>query len=305
MQSPRTLNRLAYYAAVVEAGSFTAAAKQLGVTKAVVSEHISRLESEAGATLLVRTTRRVVPTDAGQAFYTRCSAILRQCEDAFEELEHSASAPKGHIRVTAPYGYGAAVVAPVAAAFVRNHPDCSVTLLVSDMFVDLIAEQIDLAVRVGWLEDSSLQTRSMGKFRELLVCGADFAGTAARLEDPSGLEAQPWVVKAGHRASLQHRFQRESDGELRDIRVHSAIMIDAAPAIVQAVVAGGGFAVLHDFLVAEDLAAGRLHHVLPNWNLRTGGIHAVLPPARFRPAKVKAFIELLIEAEKMRTRSTG
>lgn len=305
MRPPRTLNRLAYYVAVVETGSFTAAAKQLGVTKAVVSEHISRLEREAGATLLVRTTRRVVPTDAGLAFYARCSAILRQCEDAFEELEYSALAPKGHIRVTAPYDYGAAVVAPAAAAFTRKHPDCSVTLLVSDKVLDLIVEQIDLSVRVGWLGDSSLQTRSMGTFRELLVCGLDFARIAARIKDPTALEAQPWVVNAAHRAPLQHRFQRESDGERCDIRVRSAIMIDAAPAVLQAVVAGGGFAILPDFLVAEDLAAGRLRHVLPNWNLRTGGIHAVLPPARFRPAKVKAFIETLIQAEKARSKSTG
>jgi DNA-binding transcriptional LysR family regulator len=309
MRSPvrqlRSLNRLVYYAAVVETGSFTAAAKQLGVTKAVVSEHVARLESESSATLLVRTTRRVAPTDAGRAFYTRCTAILRDCEDAFEELEHTASTPKGHIRVTAPYDYGEAIVAPVAAAFTRHHPGCSVTLLVSDKILDLVSEQIDISVRVGWLDDSSLQARSLGSFRELLVCGSEFARTSRRFDDPAALEGLPWVVNATHNDPLQHRFRRERDGERREVRIRSAIMIDAAPAVLQAVVAGGGFAVLPDYLVVGHIAAGRLHHVLPEWALRTGGIHAVLPPARFRPAKVKAFIELLIQAERARARERG
>jgi DNA-binding transcriptional LysR family regulator len=297
----RNLNRLVYYVAVVETGSFTAAAKHLGVTKAVVSEHVARLESEAGATLLTRTTRRVGPTDAGRAFYARCTAVLRDCEDAFEELGHTASTPKGHIRVTAPYDYGEAVVAPVATAFTRKHPDCSVTLLVSDKVLDLVSEQIDLSVRVGWLNDSSLQARSLGSFRELLVCGSDFVRASRRFEDPAALESLPWVVNATHNDPLQHRFRRERDGERREVRIRSAIRIDAAPAVLQAVAAGGGFAVLPDFLVVGHIAAGRLHHVLPEWALRTGGIHAVLPPARFRPAKVKAFVELLVQAERARS----
>lgn len=297
MRAPRTLNRLVHYVAVVEAGSFTAAARQLGVTKAVVSEQIARLEQETGATLLSRTTRRVVPTDAGRAFHAHCAAILRQCEDAFEELEQTASLPKGLLRIAAPYDYGATVVAPAVAAFVRRYPDCNVALSLSDRTLDLVSEQIDLAVRVGWLQDSSLQTRTIGRFRELLVCGAGFATAVVRLADPKELEALPWVAHAAHRDPLQHSFVRD-DGERRDVRIRSAIMIDAAPAVHQAVAAGGGLAVLPDFLVAADIAAGRLLPVLPDWRLRTGGIHAVFPPARFRPAKVRAFVEVLLEVER-------
>lgn len=296
MRPIRPLNRLVYFAAVVEAGSFTAAARQLGVTKAVVSAQIARLEQETGATLLVRTTRRVHPTEAGRSFHARSAAILRDCEDAFEELEHATTAPKGHIRVTAPYDYGTMVVAPAAAAFSRNFPDCSVTLIVSDRVLDLLSEQIDLAVRVGWLEDSGLQTRKLGSFREMLVCGPALAETVSDIADPHQLEAQPWIINATHRDGLQRRFWRERDGECRDIRLRSTLMVDAAPAIRQAVIAGGGLAILPDFLVADDVAAGRLRHILPEWQLRDGGIHAVLPPARFRPARVRAFVETLARA---------
>lgn len=299
MRAPRTLNRLVHYVAVVEAGSFTAAARQLGVTKAVVSEQVARLEKEAGATLLSRTTRRVVPTDAGRVFHAQCAAILRQCEDAFEELEQTAASPQGLLRIAAPYDYGATVVAPAVAAFVRRYPDCNVALSLSDRTSDLISEQIDLAVRVGWLQDSSLQTRAIGSFRELLVCGMGFAKAVARLADPKELEALPWIAHAAHRDPLQRSFLRD-DGERRDIRIRSAIMIDAAPAVHQAAMAGGGLAVLPDFLVAADIAAGRLLPVLPDWRLRTGGIHAVFPPARFRPAKVRAFVEVLLDIERQR-----
>ncbi|WP_246527068.1 LysR family transcriptional regulator [Plastoroseomonas hellenica] len=304
MRAPRTLSRLVYYAAVVESGSFTAAARQLGVTKAVVSEQVARLEQEAGATLLSRTTRRVVPTDAGRAFHAHCAAILRQCEDAFEELEQTASSPQGLLRIAAPNDYGAAVVAPAVAAFARRYPDCSVALSIGDRTLDLVAEQIDLAVRVGWLQDSSLQTRTIGTFRELLVCGAGFAAAIAGLQDPGALEALPWVAHATHRDTLQRSFLGADDAR-RDIRIRSAIMIDAAPAVHQAVAAGAGLAVLPDFLVAADIASGRLVHVLPGWRLRTGGIHAVFPPARYRPAKVRAFVEVLLEVEKRRQAVAG
>src|SRR3954463_7030341 len=112
MPQPPNLNRLAYFAAVVETGSFTAAAARLGITKAVVSQQVARLEEELGTTLLVRTTRRVEPTEAGRAFHARCVVILRESEEAFVEITRAAGSPTGTLRITAPFDYGAAVVVP-------------------------------------------------------------------------------------------------------------------------------------------------------------------------------------------------
>src|SRR5438105_9588875 len=134
-QSPRSLGnlrRLAYFVSVVETGSFTAAAERLGITKAVVSQQVARLESEFRTSLLVRSTRRVQPTEAGQAFYLRCAMILREAEDAFDELTDSTSEPSGMLRLTAPLDYGVGIVVPAIASFIRRYPACKVDAVLSD-----------------------------------------------------------------------------------------------------------------------------------------------------------------------------
>lgn len=169
MSRAHNLNRLAYFAAVVETGSFTKAAERLGVTKAVVSSQVTQLESELQATLLVRNTRRVSATEAGQVFYARCATILGEAEEAFGEISDLAERPVGILRMTAPNDYGTAIVAPVAADFRRQYPGCRVELRLTDDHSDLMAGDLDLAIRVGWLRDSGLMARKMGIFKQVLV----------------------------------------------------------------------------------------------------------------------------------------
>ena len=156
MNDGLNLNRLGYFAAVVENGSFTRAAERLGIGKTVVSQHVARLERELGVSLLLRTTRRVQPTEAGRQLYARCKTILTEADTALAELSEVNAEPRGLLRITAPSDFGAFVVAPLATAFCDVHPKVSIDLVLSDQKLDLIARDIDLAVRVGWLEDSSL-----------------------------------------------------------------------------------------------------------------------------------------------------
>jgi DNA-binding transcriptional LysR family regulator len=290
---PINLNRLAYFAAVADAGSFTRAAERLGVTKAVVSQQVARLEAELKTSLLSRTTRRVEPTEAGRLLHARCVMILREAEDAFGEIARSNAEPIGMLRITAPSDYGAATIAPLAAAFARRYPACSVDLLLSDARLDLVANQIDLSVRVGWLDDSSLQARRIGSFRQLLVAAPEIA---ARLtaEEPEELAAWPFIANGALKEPLVWRFAR-GDFESRMVRMRQALAINATPAVLAAALVGGGLAVLPDFQVAEHLASGRLMHILPAWTLPAGGIHVVYPTARFRPPKVSAFVAMLVE----------
>ena len=163
------LNRLTYFVAVVDTGSFTKASERLGITKSVVSQQVAQLEEELRTTLLIRTTRRVHPTEAGRLFHTRCVMILREAEDAFGELALSSAEPTGTLRITAPNDYGIAVVIPAITAFVARYPACRVEQTLGDQTMDLSSGQVDLAIRVGWLADSSLQARRIGSFRQLLV----------------------------------------------------------------------------------------------------------------------------------------
>ncbi|MBR0951264.1 LysR family transcriptional regulator [Bradyrhizobium canariense] len=297
------LNRLAYFAAVVDTGSFTRAAERLGITKAVVSQQVAQLERDLGTSLLVRTTRRVHPTEAGRTFHARCVMILREAEDAFDELAQAAAQPTGTLRITAPNDYGTAVVVAVVTAYAARYPNCRVELTLRDETVDLASGQIDMAIRVGWLVDSSLQARKIGSFRQILVGAPAFTDRIAAARDPDDLVTLPFIANMALREPLLWQFSR-GDLDRRAVRLQASIAIDTTPGVLAAVLAGGGLSVLPDFLVADDLAAGRLIHILPQWQLPSGGIHTVYPAARFRPPKVTAFVEMLIAAQR-RASSVG
>ena len=288
------LNRLAYFAAVVDAGSFTRAAERLGITKAVVSQQVARLEQEVGATLLVRTTRSVHPTEAGRSLHARCVVILRESADAFDELAEGATSPQGTLRLTAPFDYGTRMVVPVVTEFTRLHPRCDVVLTLSDSTLDL--QSIDLAIRVGWLRDSSHMARRIGAFEQCLVCAPSLAQNLSRIRQPEELSGLPFVANSSLPEPLVWLFARIGHGQ-RTVRMRPRLAINATPAVHAAVLAGAGLSVLPDYLVDTDLASGRLQQVLPDWRLRSGGIHAVFPAARFRPAKVTRFTELMVRSE--------
>lgn len=286
------LNRLAYFSAVVDAGSFTKAADRLGITKAVVSQQVARLEDDLKTTLLHRTTRRVEPTAAGRQLHARCVMILREAEDAFDELAQSNVEPRGTLRIAAPNDYGTSTIVPLAAAFMRRFPQCLVDLQLADAQIDLVAGQIDLSIRVGWLSDSGLQARRVGAFQQFLVAAPELAITAT---DPDQLVGLPFVANGALRDPLVWRFSRH-DIEHRTVRMVQCMSINTTPAVLAATLAGAGMAVLPDFLVADHLAAGRLKSIVPEWALPAGGIHVVYPAARFRPSKVSVFVNMLIEA---------
>ncbi len=291
------LKRLAYFAAVVETGSFTAAAERLGITKAVVSQQVARLEREFHSSLLVRSTRKVQPTAAGQAFYQRCAAILADAENAFSELADSAVEIAGPLRLTAPFDYGISVVVPALATFAARYPQCQVDARFSDQTHDLMAGDVELAIRVGWLTDLQLQARQIGSFRQLLVAAPRWQPQLDRLTGPQDLAALPFVANTALREPGRWQFthaQAAPSVAPHTVQWQPVMRLDATLAVRAAVLAGAGLSVLPDYAIAEDVAAGRLVQVLPGWTLPQGGIHAVFPPARFRPAKVRALVECLV-----------
>lgn len=298
------LRRLAYFVGVVETGSFTAAAERLGITKAVVSQQVARLEREFRTSLLVRTTRKVQTTELGQAFYLRCALILREAEDAFDELADTSAAPTGTLRLTAPFDYGVGVVVPAIAAFTQRYPACKVDAILSDQTLDIMSGSIELAIRVGWLAQTSLQARKIGSFRQLLVASPTMERQVAQLSRPEDIANLPFVANTALRDHLRWNFSL-NEIERQVVNVQASIFLDATLAVREAVCQGAGLSVLPDFLIADDLAARRLIQVLPQWRLPSGGIHVVFPAARFRAAKVRAFVDLLAEREQRRQAIDG
>lgn len=294
------LRRLAYFAAVVEAGSFTAAAERLGITKAVVSQQVAHLERDFRATLLTRSTRKLVLTDAGKAFYERCATILREAGQAFDELAEVAVEPSGTLRLTATLDYGISAVVPAIAEFRRRYPQCKVDAVMSDQPLDMMSGQVELAIRIGWLTDLNVNARQIGMFQQMLVAAPHWARHAAHFTEPREIEALPFVANKALREPTRWQFSC-NDLESQWVVVDAAIAMDETLAVREAVRHGAGLSVLPDFTVADDLKAGTLVQVLPRWSLPCGGIHAVYPASRFRSAKVQAFVDVLQASEQART----
>ncbi len=294
------LKRLAYFAEVVETGSFTAAAERLGITKAVVSQQVAALERAFETTLLIRTTRSVRPTEEGRAFYARGARVLAEAQAAFDGLETSDRAPTGMLRLTAPVDYGIAVIVPVIAAFQRRYPECTVDFVLGDATLDPVGSDIELAIRVGWLVDSALRSRRIGAFEQLLVASPGFAGHRDRDATPEQVAGLAFVANSNLRDPLGWTFRTE-DGRQQSLRFAATLAISATLGVLQAVRDGGGVAILPDFAVADDLASGRLVRLLPDWHLDSGGIYAVMPDTRFRPARVTEFLDMLSDHERRRS----
>jgi DNA-binding transcriptional LysR family regulator len=293
------LKRLAYFVEVVETGSFTAAAERLGITKAVVSQQVAKLEQAFETTLLVRTTRSVRPTEEGRAFYERCARILSEAQEAFDGLETDNHAPTGLLRLTAPFDYGVAVVVPAIAEFQQRFPACTVDVVISDQTLDLVERDIELAIRVGWLTDSHLRARRIGSFHQILVGSPALAARLDERAELSQIADLPFIANGALRDPLGWTFSN-GEGQQRSVRVSAALAIDATLGVLEAVRAGAGVSVLPDFAVQADLASGRLVRLLPEWSLDSGGIYAVTPATRFRRARVTAFLDVLVEWERRR-----
>jgi DNA-binding transcriptional LysR family regulator len=295
------LNRLIFFTSVVETGSFTAAGERLGVAKAVVSHQVARLEEELGVSLLMRTTRRLHATEEGRVFYDRCAIILREAEAAYGEMTLHSSEPTGTLTLTAPLDYGAAVVVSVVAAYRERFPQMRVDLAFDDSVMDLANSQLDVAIRVGWLTDMSNKAKRLGTFQQYLVATPKLAATFPEVLEPCDVSVLPWVENAILRQPLRWMFSREGH-QSEIVEMRSTVRTDKTPSAYACVKAGIGVSVFPDYMVVDDIASGRLQRIVPDWTLPIGGIYVVLPIARFRPPKVKRFIDMLQVAERRRTK---
>ena len=296
------LSRLVYFVAVAETRAFTRAAERLGITKAVVSQQVARLEAELKASLFVRTTRRVELTETGRLLYERAVGALQGAQDAIAETAQANSHPQGTLRIAAPSAYGVIMIVPTVTKFLSKHPNCRADLRFNDRIGDILAGEIDVAIRVGWLTDSSLHARRLGTFKQVLVASKQFARQLERVESLKGLAALPFVANAALPEPGTMTFVNSS-GARAPFSRKPTLAIDSTRGVLAALLAGAGFSVLPDFMVSDDIAAGRLIRVLPQWRLPEGGIHAVFPSARFRAPRVTVFIELLASMIKARERA--
>lgn len=276
----------------MEAGSLSAAARRLGIAVTMVSTHMQRLEREVGASLLLRTTRSLRLTEAGEGFFDAARQIVADAEAAIAAAAGDTAEPRGRLRVTAPVDYAERVLAPVAVALGRRHPQLHIDVLAVDRPLDLVAEQIDVAIRVGQLVDSELRASRIAGFSQHVVASPALLEGRDMPTGPADLAALPFLALSVLAQPLQWRFQADGEAE-QSPRLQARLSFNTASALRSAALAGGGFTMLPGYLAADDLAAGRLVRLLPGWRLPEGGIHALYPAARQPPRKTRVLIEAL------------
>ena len=287
--SPTDLNNLLMFAAVAETGGFTAAAEQLGVAKAKVSLAVSRLEAQLGVTLFSRTTRRVALTDAGQDLYARCVPPLRAVQDVLGQVGGEGELT-GTLRISAAVDHAAQTVSRVVAAFAAQHPRLQIDLRTSDRVVDMLRDGIDVALRVGWLRDSSLRATRLGDFAQFVLASPAYLAKAPRIAHPRDLARHPWVALTLLPTPLTWKFSSQR-GQAQTARVNGMLRTDSASALRSLLFEGCGVSVMDELSAAEPVRSGHLVRVLPQWSLPRGGIYAVHPPGRHVAAKARAFVD--------------
>lgn len=287
------LQRVTLFAAVVETGSFTAAAAALGLTKAVVSFNVRQLENELGVTLLLRSTRRLTLTEAGSVFYQRGVELLKAAENLQDDVRGSHLGLSGELRITSTPEYGARVVIPVLAKFSQLHPALRVRHVASSYHADLISERFDVAIRLGAMADSRYHAALISRFAIVPV-----AAPAWLAKHPLGsLEAlaqADWIIHERLQNALSWPLtDAQGENVSLEIKKSARLSADSAQALLAFALAGCGVALLPEWLVETELAEKRLVQVLPEYRFPPQGIYAVYPDARHVSAKVRAFIDFL------------
>lgn len=273
------------FVAVVEQGSFTAAARRLGISTAQVSRQVSALEARLATRLLYRTTRRVTVTEAGQLYYRLCRQALDGLEEAELAVTRQQQVPRGKLRMTAPVAFGERTLAPLINDFSMQYPELEVELYLTNQPLDLVAEGYDLAIRLGQLQDSSMMARRLAS-RTLYVCAAPaYLATYGEPHSLSELEQHNCL-----RGTLDYwRFQEQ--GRPRNIRVSGTLHCNSGWALLDAALKGIGLVQLPDFYVLKHLHTGGLIPVLERFRCSDEGIWALYPHNRHLSSKVRLLLD--------------
>jgi DNA-binding transcriptional LysR family regulator len=292
MKAMDRLEAMKTFVRVVERGSFSAVAKELGATQSAVSKQVAALETRLGAKLLVRSTRAIALTRAGEAFFPEARRLSEELEAAEAIARANERTLEGSLKVAASVGFGAGRLMPAVRSFLAAHPTLTIELKLDDAFVDLIAEGVDVAVRIGELPDSRLVATKIGESRRLLVASPDYLRFAKPLSEPQDLAAHACILYLGRDAPRRWIFNGPG-GARAAIDVASNFRSNSSQAVRAAILSDLGIGFVPEFLVGDDLMRGTLVEPLPAWRGPAQPIHALMPLHRRSSAKARAFVEHL------------
>ena len=290
------LNDLYYFAKIVEHGSLSGAGAALGISKSVLSQHLTKLEAELGVRLIQRSTRRLQITEVGQRFYERCRVVVAESENAKRVIEDVRGVPRGRVRVSCPINFLQLVVAGAIVRFMADHPHIDVTLDVSNRDIDVLADGYDLVFRVGTnIRSSSLIVSAFATTRHWLLAGPALIARCGAPREPDDLKSLPSVggifpVEHGAR----HLWRLDGPrGQRRTIAYRPRLVSEDLLVLKEAVLAGLGVADLPPSIFQQEIADGRLIRLLPKWQLPEVSVYAMYPSRQGLPLAVRMLLDHL------------
>jgi DNA-binding transcriptional LysR family regulator len=285
------LARIRAFVQVFDGGGFSAAARQHGRSKALLSKYVTDLEDYLGVRLMNRTTRKLSLTEAGELYYREASQLLQQLDELDATIADQTAAPRGLIRVSAPRNFGETALAPAIFDYMAKNPMVTIDLRLEDRFVDLVEEAIDVALRISAHADSSLIARKIIALRHAVYAAPALIDQVGRPASADALRNLPCVIDTNMPSPSSWRFERNA----KPVSVHVAgpVRVNSPVAAMQAAVAGLGFALLPSYLAEPQVVAGRLIEVLTNEMPGGPSLRALYPHRRHLPGKVRALIDHL------------
>jgi DNA-binding transcriptional LysR family regulator len=289
------LDAMQAFVAVADLQGFAPAARKLGLSPSGVTRLIAALEDRLGARLLQRTTRKVALTDVGTRYLERVRRILADVEEAEASAEGERTRPSGRLVVSAPIGFGRLHVSPVMSHYLARYPEVTAELRLTDRTVNLVEDGVDLAVRIGHLPDSTLVARHVGEMRRIVVASKSYLTQRGEPDTPAAIATHDTIQFGAATAAPEWRFVEDG----RDVRVVCTprFTTNSADAAIQYAAQDGGLTRVLAYQAAEAIKAGRLRIVLEKFEPPALPIHAVYPTSRLLSAKVRAFIDLVIETD--------
>jgi len=282
------------FSAVVENGSFTAAADALGISKPVVSKQVSLLEKHLGVQLLNRTTRRLHLTQAGEVFVSYSHRIMSDVREAEQSVLPLQSEPQGRLRITAPESLAMSLLPEMLLGFQQCFPKIELEVRISGRFVDLIEEGIDVALRVGELEDSSLMARRLMPCSFHACASADYLYQNGTPNHPDDLRTHNCLIYS-QAPNADHWLFKDEKGKSFNVKVEGNLRSDTGNLLMQAALNNNGIFIAPTYMVSNALKEGRLKTVLDEYTPATPGLYAVYPYSKLVSTKVRAFVDYLVE----------
>ena len=285
------LNAISVFCKVIETQSFTQAANQQNISVAMASKLVSQLEEHLKTRLLQRTTRKIVPTEAGMLYYQRCQAILLDLSEADSSISNMTTSLQGNLLISVPRDFGLLYISPNLPKFIELHPNLHVEIEFEDKRVDLVAEGYDLALRIGYMQDSSLVARKISSSPMHFVASPSYLESRGTPLTPDDLEYHQGLL---YKSSLnQVHWQSTKANQIQRYKIQSKVVSNNGMALLEMTTAGLGICNSPGFFVKDALASGELVEILSEYKQKPLDIYVVYPNRRHLPAKVRAFIEFL------------